>query len=353
MSFIIDSTGEMISNYLKENKITIQQLIEKSNVSAKTIALTINDTIKLNKKIAYAISELIPEISVEMLVVYDARYQLYKEEKLADVDVDYFNKIISEYSLRKIFKEEKNNTIKLYKRFASYIDTMSFAQHKIKFLDKYINYSKAKISEGSNKLLASLFVQKSIDDYKEWNETLKFNKDCFEKNFEDILSYCRVVSSNVGVQNMKMFCENSGINLILKKNVAGTRVKGACLKDDDNNVFMLLTDLFNSLESVLLTFIHECIHIKNEDYNVDSLQDDENEKEYNVDIELRNMIVKERFIEPPSEDMIQEVLLKNLVSKESPINLAYKIFESDTRRYNIKKYKDLYLHSFTIEETFI
>ncbi len=350
MNFTYNSTGEIISNYLKANNITVQQLIEKSGLSAKTIALTLNDTIKLNNKIAYALSELIEGISVESIVVYDAKYQLYREKELSNVDLSFFNEVISKYNLRKVFKEEKNNMIKLYHAFIKYVNLDSFNNHKIEFNNAYINYSHAKVTNDDSNSISALFIQKAIDDYKELEDPIPFNEKKFNENFKDILSYCNVCSSQVGIQNMSIFCKESGINLIITKNVVGSRVKGACLKDESNNVYMILTDLFNSLESVFLTFMHECIHIKNKDYQIELTEENINNNEMSIDNDVRNLIVKSKFKIPSSNELIRKMLKDNLASDDSPINLAFRIFEVDTKMYNLKELRSIYSNNFIINE---
>lgn len=71
----IISTGEMLKGYMEENGVSVSALAIASDVSERSIYRLLNGECKLSRKIALGMNSLIPEISVEFLMMYDAKYQ--------------------------------------------------------------------------------------------------------------------------------------------------------------------------------------------------------------------------------------------------------------------------------------
>ena len=69
------STEEMITWFLDNNDLTINQLAEASGVTPKTVYRVINEEAKLSNKIALGLHKLLPGIKIEDIVAYDAKFQ--------------------------------------------------------------------------------------------------------------------------------------------------------------------------------------------------------------------------------------------------------------------------------------
>lgn len=74
----IISTADMVRGYLEANDISIKSLSEKCGLSERTIYRFLGDESKLSRRIAEGINAFIPEISLDFLMTYDAKYQLQK-----------------------------------------------------------------------------------------------------------------------------------------------------------------------------------------------------------------------------------------------------------------------------------
>ncbi len=71
----IISTGEMLKGYMEVNDVSVSALATASDVSERSIYRLLKGESKLSRKIAHGMNLLVPEISVEFLMMYDARYQ--------------------------------------------------------------------------------------------------------------------------------------------------------------------------------------------------------------------------------------------------------------------------------------
>ena len=77
----IISTADMVRGYLDSNGISVKTLAEACGLSERTIYRFFCDESKLCRKIAEGVNALIPEISLEFLMTYDAKYQLQKTQQ--------------------------------------------------------------------------------------------------------------------------------------------------------------------------------------------------------------------------------------------------------------------------------
>ncbi len=77
----IISTADMVRGYLDSNGISIKTLAEACGLSERTIYRFLCDDSKLSRRLAEGINSLIPEISLEFLMTYDAKYQLQKTQQ--------------------------------------------------------------------------------------------------------------------------------------------------------------------------------------------------------------------------------------------------------------------------------
>jgi len=71
----------MVRGYLDSNGISIKTLAEACGLSERTIYRFLCDDSKLSRRLAEGINSLIPEISLEFLMTYDAKYQLQKTQQ--------------------------------------------------------------------------------------------------------------------------------------------------------------------------------------------------------------------------------------------------------------------------------
>ena len=76
----IISTADMVRGYLDSNGVSIKTLAEVCGLSERTIYRFFCDDSKLSRRLAEGINSLIPEISLEFLMTYDAKYQLQKTQ---------------------------------------------------------------------------------------------------------------------------------------------------------------------------------------------------------------------------------------------------------------------------------
>jgi plasmid maintenance system antidote protein VapI len=107
------STGRIIAAYLEANNANIFDLATSSGVEAKTVYRLINDETKLSYKIAKGMHNLIPEISPEFLVSYDAKYQLQKIEYKMQYQITDLSEIVEFYKLRRLYRQYYHDNIKL------------------------------------------------------------------------------------------------------------------------------------------------------------------------------------------------------------------------------------------------
>ena len=72
----IISTARMVRGYMDANNVSVKALSEASGLSERTIYRFLGGKCRLSKRIALGVNSLIPEISLEFLMTYDAKYQL-------------------------------------------------------------------------------------------------------------------------------------------------------------------------------------------------------------------------------------------------------------------------------------
>lgn len=260
------STGQIIAAYLENNGKDIFELAKASQVEAKTIYRLINDETKLSIKVAFGMNMLIPEISPEFLVTYDAKYQLQKETFKKQYDIDNLPTIIDNFKLRKLYRDYYRDNIRLFDigRSIFGIDNLRANCIDAPMLSSFV-FSKAK---NPNDDISMLWLVAAYQEYQKItgeSKKLKFNSDQFKLSFDNIRQMCGTTDIKSTLFNMKMFCEATGINFYYRPSIPNSRVKAVSVKDRDGYVYIFVSDLFKCVENLWLSFIHECAHIFKDD----------------------------------------------------------------------------------------
>ncbi len=267
----------MIKTYLEENHVSIQELSEKSGVSQRSIYRILSDESELSTSVALAIHELIPEIKVEFLVSYNAKYQMQKQKIEQENGTSNLNQVFKYFRYEKLYPNEKQSEAekleKLFNIFGKDVVNSMNVQSCPEFANAY--FSKAKGAQND----ASLIWFKAAEyDYRQTIKTpLSFNKIEFDKMLPSLKEWLNCGDFESFYFNLELFCKTCGINYLKRGSLPNSRIKAMSFKDKDGNVYLFLSDLFKCLENQILTFVHECIHISKGDLDLaKSLTSEEN-----------------------------------------------------------------------------
>ena len=339
------STGNIIKDYLSENHISIDELSKTANVSSRNIYRLFNDEIPLSYEVAEAINALIPEVSVDFLMVYEARYQIEKKKFMKDIGISDLSGTISYFELDKLYPDLKGNQILLIKQGIEdfglkALQSRTISSDDISFLGLSLQYSKAKNSKDNLSILWTISAYKNYINSK---DLLIFNEEEFNRMFTMIKDLCGTTNIKSTLYNMERFCKKCGINFDYRDNLPGARIKAVTIKDENGKVFIFVSSLFKSIENLWLSFIHEALHIKNKDYDNSELADEKSD----------STIENERFI---SDEVIRYLLEDDLnIIVNLPINKMIGIAKernipdgiiAEIYRYVNKKYNDATINSY-------
>lgn len=305
MNRIID-TGTVIKSYLDENEITITQLSDASDVSIKTIYRVLNNQSKLTYKVASGINKLIPEISIDFLMSYDAKYQVQIKNYEKETGIRNFDKLIDKFQLKRLFPEISNDKNALLEKGNKYFNFSSLEIENQ--LEGIVNYD---IANNAKEFEKNIWLIAAYKDYCLNNEILNFDELKFKELLKNIIDYCGTTNKEMTIFNMKELCSMCGINFVYRNSIRNSRIKAAVIKDKQDKIYLFLSDLFRCVEGSWVSFIHELIHIKNRDYEKNSLLIEENRKD------------NEEFIE---NETFQFFISRNYI---------------DGKEYNIKEITDL------------
>lgn len=286
----IRSTGSIIKLYLLENDFTFSDLAHSSGVSLRNIYRLMSDEIQLSYEVAKGMNSLIPEISIEFLMVYDTKYQIEKQKFKEKTGLTHLTKYIDYFELQKLYPEYKGEQISLLQKG---IDVFG--------LDNLINftlscpeitscqYSKA---SGSKEKESNLWLFSTYKDclLERGDDLLSFDENMFNLLFNEIRNLTGTTNINSTIDNMKRFCNKCGINFYHKSSIPNSRIKAVTVKDENNRIFIFTSDLFKNIENLWLSFVHEAIHIKNKDYDNSLLMNKSSDSE----------ILNEKFISEES-----------------------------------------------------
>lgn len=275
MGLNIASTGSIIRMYLEANNISALEVSEASGVSLRTVIRVLNDERPLDYDIAYGIHALIPDIEIDFLMNYNLKYQLQKktiEKENFNVDI---NKVINAYHLKKLYKKDAGDELKLFEKAKQIFGIDNILDNcKVDMDGLSFCFSLAK-GEQENRHLIWLKASYMECVANSDDNLLQFNKESFIKCFNDLKTKTFTSDKDSTIYNMKSFCKKTGINFYYRESIPGARVKATALKDKKNRVFIFVSDLFKCIENLWLAFIHECIHIKNDDFDkVNNIKED-------------------------------------------------------------------------------
>ncbi|MDX9757327.1 MAG: hypothetical protein RBT52_07515, partial [Sulfurimonas sp.] len=219
------STGQIINGYLEENGKTLYDLAHNSKVSARSIYRLLNDECKLSDSVALGMNALIPEVSAEFLLSYDAKYQLQKTMFEKDNDVVDLEKHIDFFKMKKLYPEIKNDSFSLFEKAKEIFGHKNVLENKIdasSFLS--YQYSQAKNQDENSALIWLVATYKEFVNLQP-SGLLSFNRNTFVDAFSSLSSLCGATSIKSTIFNMRDFCETCGINFYFRPSIPNSRVK--------------------------------------------------------------------------------------------------------------------------------
>lgn len=279
-------TGKFVLEFLTENEIVLSNLAETCGVSVRTIYRFINGECRLTTEIAEGIHKLLPDLSVEYLIKYDAKYQYQKEKEAKTIGITEkeAKAIISKFKLKKFYPEFEKDNIALFDYAASFLGYDNLKNGTLyKVAPSLPRYSKANKAEEKDTLLWTTIAYNEVKKKYQGQGLRDFDRSKFDNAIESIKKISGATTLELTKFNIETFCNNCGINFIFRPSIPNARVKGIAVKDEDGRVYLLLSDLFKCIERIWLTFIHEILHIKNGDIDKDlSLEIDERQVDEDV-----------------------------------------------------------------------
>ena len=341
MAIKMVSTGKVLKMYLEENGLCAAQLAAISNVSLRTIIRVLNDERKLDPKIAIGMSKLLPGIKAEFLVSYDSKYQLKKslvEKDSGDVSI---SKVNSFYHMKKLYPDLAGDELALFEKAKDIFGLENIINYSINIDQLCVCFSKAKGKTDNNHLI---WLKAAYEEYQSSNnEKVIFNKGAFEECFNNIKTKTFTSDIKTTLFNMKFFCKKCGINFYYRKSIPSARVKAVAVKDKNGLIYIFVSDLFKCVENLWLAFIHECLHIKNNDFSkTDEIKD--NIFEEDIDANYVNEEAIKFFIgNNYSIDDFKSIETIIGLSERSncPVSIAVEI-----ARYKIKNYSNQDLNKY-------
>lgn len=350
MKMNLISTGNMIKAYLKENGFSITDLANAAKVTSRTIYRIINDETPLSYEVAKGINNLLPGIEVEFLMIYDAKYQVQKKEELKRMGIKDVDATIKFFDLKKLYPEFKNDKLVLLETAEKVFGIDNLNNMTLNLDDKLsVQYSKAANSKDKESKLWLISTYSDFENSLE-GERLKFNKEAFEKYYEEIRYLAGTTNYTSTMRNIRNICKYSGINFYFRHSIPNSRIKAVTLKDNEGYVYIFISDLFKCIQNLWLSFVHEMIHIKNNDFDVEELLNEGSES--NVDNERFVSDEAANYFLPKYKNKLKNIDSSNLsnlfaYAEESncPKGIAAEIYRNFKNIYNdstINGYIDYY-----------
>lgn len=288
MDIKLISTGKMIMTYLVENGYKITDLVDSAcGVSSRKIYRFLNGEGRISIPIAEGVHRLINEISVDFLLSYDAKYvyQKKQEEKAAGISEKTINSIITKYKLQQFFPEFKGDKIELFNHASTILGKENLLHDSLQNVAPVnaVLFSKA---NKANDEISNLWVIVAYNEarLKYGNKMRHFNNAKFSEMLKYMNTLSKAVTKEQMMANINDFCEECGINFLYRASIPNSRVKGATIKDDNGNVFILMSNLFKCIERFWFSFIHELLHIDAGDLDNGKNLMDEEEKKVDEDV---------------------------------------------------------------------
>ena len=350
MKMNLISTGNMIKAYLKENRLSITDLANAAEVTSRTIYRIINDETPLSYEVAKGINNLLPGIEVEFLMTYDAKYQVQKKEELKRLGIKDVDATIKFFDLKKLYPEFKNDKLILLE-IAEKVFGIDNLNNLTLNLDKklYAQYSKAANIKDKESKLWLISTYSDFENALE-GERLKFDKEAFKRYYEEIRYLAGTTNYTSTMRNIRNICAHCGINFYFRHSIPNSRIKAVTLKDNDGYIYIFISDLFKCIQNLWLSFVHEMIHIKNNDFDVEELLNEGSnssvENERYVSDEAANYFLPEyknklKNVEPSNLSGLFEYAEEN----NCPKGIAVEIYRNFKNIYNdstINGYIDYY-----------
>lgn len=252
-------TGTVIKTYMEENDITIEDLANASDVSIKTIYRILNNQSKLNYKVASGINKLIPEITEDFLMSYDAKYQVQIKKKEDKFGIDNLREFIDGLQLRKLYPDIANDENALIEK------GMRIVNSDCNVFGNVFNFDVAKNAKKDER---DIWIKATYEDYLDncGNNLLDFDENKFNLVFSEVLKYCGTTNEDMTIFNMQALSKKCGINFFYRASIPNSRIKGVVFKNN-GRIFIFISDLFKCIERLWISYVHEFIHIKNKDYD--------------------------------------------------------------------------------------
>ena len=298
------STGQMLTEFVNENKVSINDVAKLAGVSYRTIYRVLNDETKISEDVAEAFEKVIPGLKAKSILVYDAKYQYdikawQKENGMKDA-----KKKIKFFSLERLYPEHKLDIKYLLMKGESIFGKENFSNLKLQMnRELTVAFSKAngaKESESVKRIMASL------KEYNDKNDVLSLNENAIENLTKEKIKETIFAQNFVEMSSkMKNLCMECGINFYWRNSIPSSRIMGASLKDEEGHVYLLMSILFNNLERFALTFIHEMMHIINGDLNFLTFVDENDEKK--IEKETIEFLIGDRYKDLNEIDDIYDV----------------------------------------------
>jgi len=258
-------TGKIIETYLEENNITIDQLKDVCGVSSRTIIRVLKGESKLSYEIAKGINTLIPEISIEFLITYDAKYQLQKKQYEEENNVDNIDFLIDKFQLKYLYPNLKSNKKDLFEKG---IKIFGLENMKKEYIDNVNILKTCFFSETKNGISFNkdLWIRAAYCEYKENENILDFNDNDVATIVESIKKFCGTIDRDITLYNMKKISNQHGINFYYRDSIPNSKIKAVTVMDNDNKIYIFASNLYKCIENLWISFMHEIIHINKKDY---------------------------------------------------------------------------------------
>lgn len=335
MTIEMVKTSNMLKLYLEENNFTINDLLKVTDVSSATLYNFFAGRGKFTYKIALGINKLMPELSIPFLMKYDAEYNAYVSEFTTQNNIKNPKELISYFSLDKFYPEFKGSDIDLCKIGMNVFGKENFINKRIDF-SEVSGYAFAKASK-PNEVIACTRVKNTLVNAKKVNtnwERKKLDYEALNYVLNNIYMYSATTTIEETKDTFELIANEIGINYYFANSVPNSRVKGVSVLTNEGSVFVLVSDLFHCIENLWLTFIHELIHIKTNDfYNSLSIGDGKAESiERKVEEDVAELLIG-NFQFNKNISLIENAYEMSNVRK-IPVGLAAELIRSKTNTYS-------------------